>query len=206
MGYSVGRWDGDTLVVESAGFNERSWLDFGGHPHTETLHITERFRRRDFGHIELHETFEDQKIYARPWTVSIDVDAVTDTEMLEYVCNENEKDHQHLVGKASDDKKNAAKVDIRVLARYVAAYEFRAPEDPSFITIVNVTLAGDELLMDIGGKDKQAMIPLSETTFTLFGNRVDFVQNDRGAVTHLIFHAVEGDMKAVRKEDAPTAK
>src|SRR5262249_24256773 len=77
MGYSIGRWDGDTLVVESAGFSDRSWLDFGGHPHTEALTITERFRRRDTGHLELRETFEDPGFYARPWTIALDVDLVT---------------------------------------------------------------------------------------------------------------------------------
>ena len=70
MGYSVGHWDGDTLVVESAGFNDRTWLDFAGHPHTDALHMTERFRRRDFGHMDLQVTLNDPQAYAKPWTVS----------------------------------------------------------------------------------------------------------------------------------------
>ncbi len=199
MGYSVGRWDGDTLVVESRGFNDRTWLDFGGHPHTEDLRIIERFRRRDFGHIELKETFEDRKAYGRPWTVDIKVDLVTDTEMLEYVCNENEKDYAHLVGKASDEKKNAVKVAREVLARYVGTYEFRAPEDPNTTTTVNVTLTGEELFVDIDGKDKQPMIPLSETTFSTLGSRLEFVKDDKGLFTHAVFRIVEGDLKGVRK-------
>src|SRR6266567_8033064 len=69
MGYSVGHWDGDTLVVESTGFNERSWLDMGGHPHTDSLRTTERYRRTSFGHMDLQVTFDDPKAYARPWTV-----------------------------------------------------------------------------------------------------------------------------------------
>lgn len=73
MGYSTGHWEGDTLVVQSTGFNENTWLDFGGHPHTESLRVTERFRRRDFGHIDLQVTFEDPKAYARPFTVPISV-------------------------------------------------------------------------------------------------------------------------------------
>ena len=199
MGYSVGHWEGDTLVVESTGFNDRTWLDGGGHPHSEALRITERFRRKDFGHIELKETFDDPKVYARPWTIDVGVDLVTDTELLEYVCNENEKDHQHLVGKASDDKKLAVKVAPQVLSKYVGTYEFRPPDDPSFVMLFGVTLSGDELSMDVAGKDKQPMIPLSETTFSVVGGRLDFVKDDRGAVTHLIFHAVEGDFKGVRK-------
>ena len=65
MAYSVGHWEGDTLVVQTIGFNDRTWLDFGGHPHSEALKVTERFRRRDFGHIDLQETFEDPKVSSR---------------------------------------------------------------------------------------------------------------------------------------------
>jgi hypothetical protein len=206
MGYSVGRWEGDTLVVESTGFNDRSWLDFGGHPHTSALRITERFRRRDFGHIELRETFEDVAIYARPWTIAVEVDAVTDTELLEYVCSENEKDHAHLVGKASDEEKNAVHLEDRVLAGYVGAYELRSPQDPSFVMLINVTFAGGVLLIDVAGKDQQPMVPLSDTTFSFQGTRLDFAKDAGGLVTHIVFHAVEGDMKAVRKGDAASDK
>jgi hypothetical protein len=199
MGYSVGHWEGDTLVVNSTGFNDTTWLDGGGHPHTEALRITERVRRRDLGHIELQETFDDLQIYARPWTISVDVDLVTDTEMLEYVCNENEKDHAHLVGKASDEKKDAVAVAPQVLSKYVGAYEFRSPEDPSFLMLFNVTLSGGGLFLDMSGKDKQELIPLSETLFSMMGTRLDFVKDDKGVVTHMIFHIVEGDMKGVRK-------
>ena len=145
MGYSVGRWEDDTLVVETIGFKDTTWLDFGGHPHTEELRVVERYRRTAFGHIELKQTFEDPKVFSRPVTIDVKVDFVPDTEMLEYVCNENERDHARLVGKASDDKKNAVKVAREVLARYVGAYEFRATEDPNQIIVVNVTLVGDEV-------------------------------------------------------------
>ena len=98
MGYSIGHWDGDTLVVESAGFEENTWLDNSGHPGTEAMHLTERFRRRDFGHIELQLTIDDPKAYTKPWSVNLQL-IVTDTELIEYVCDENEKDYEHLVGK-----------------------------------------------------------------------------------------------------------
>ncbi|HJZ72861.1 MAG TPA: hypothetical protein VKE51_14045 [Vicinamibacterales bacterium] len=199
MGYSVGRWDGETLVVESTGFNDRSWLDFGGHPHTEALRITERFRRPDIGHLELKETFADATFYARPWTIDVNVDLVTDTEMLEYVCNENEKDYAHITGKASDAKKNAARVPLGLLATYVGSYEFHAPDDPKFVMVFNVTLSGEMLFIDVAGKDKQELIPLTDATFSLMGNRLDFVKGDHEAISHLIFHAVEGEMKAVRQ-------
>jgi hypothetical protein len=99
MGYSVGRWEGDTLVVESAGFNDSTWLDTGGHPHTDALHVTERYHRRDLGHMDLQITINDPKAYTKPWTVSYPLQLLPDTELLEYVCNENNKDIQHLVGK-----------------------------------------------------------------------------------------------------------
>jgi hypothetical protein len=99
MGYSIGHWDGDTLVVESAGFVENNWLDNNGHPGTESLRLTERFRRRDFGHIDLQMTIDDPKAYTKPWTVTVPLQAIPDSELIEYVCDENEKDLQHLVGK-----------------------------------------------------------------------------------------------------------
>ncbi len=99
MGYSVGHWDGDTLVVESSGFNDRTWIDTGGHPHSEALHVTERFLRRDFGHITLQTTIDDPKAYTNPWTVSYELRLLPDTELLEYLCTENNKDMQHMVGK-----------------------------------------------------------------------------------------------------------
>ena len=99
MGYSVGRWDGDTLVVESSGFVDNNWLDNNGHPGTEAMHLTERFRRPDYGHINLQMTIDDPKAYTKPWTVNLLFTATPDTELIEYVCDENEKDVVHLVGK-----------------------------------------------------------------------------------------------------------
>src|SRR6266849_5745270 len=99
MGYSIGRWEGDTLVVESAGFVDNNWLDNGGHPGTEAMHLTERFRRRDFGHIDLQITIDDPQAYTKPWSVNLELTLTPDTELIEYVCNENEKDLGHLVGK-----------------------------------------------------------------------------------------------------------
>lgn len=98
MGYSIGRWEGDTLVVESSGFVDNNWLDNGGHPGTEAMRLTERFRRRDFGHIDLQMTIDDRKAYTKPWTVNLGFN-LADTELIEYVCDENEKDTGHLVGK-----------------------------------------------------------------------------------------------------------
>ncbi len=97
-GYSVGKWDGDTLVVESNGFRDDLWLDANGSPMTSAAKITERFRRPDFGHLEIAITVDDAKAYTRPWTVVLKQTIVGDSDLLDYVCQENEKDVTHLVG------------------------------------------------------------------------------------------------------------
>ncbi len=96
LGYSVGRWEGDTLVVDSAGFNDKSWLDGRGHPHSEDLRIQERFHRRDFGHMDLSLTIDDPKMYTKPFTIKVTELLVPDSDVLESVCNENEKDRVHM--------------------------------------------------------------------------------------------------------------
>jgi len=99
LGYSVGRYENGALVVESAGFVENSWLDNDGHPGTELLHVTERFLRKDFGHMDVQVTIDDPKAYTKPWTATIPLRLLPDTDLLEYICTENNKDLQHLVGK-----------------------------------------------------------------------------------------------------------
>jgi hypothetical protein len=99
MGYSIGRWERDALVVESTGSNAKTWLSGIGHPHGEGLHLTERYRRRDFGYIDLQITIDDSEWYEKPWTVSVIWKITPDTELLEDVCLENERDAVHLGGK-----------------------------------------------------------------------------------------------------------
>jgi len=99
MGYSIGHWDGDSMVVETAGFNNTGWIDNDGRPATDALHVTERFRRKDFGHLEIQMTIDDPKAYTKPWTVTVPYVLQPDTQLLEYICDENNKDVQHLVGK-----------------------------------------------------------------------------------------------------------
>jgi hypothetical protein len=96
-GYSVGRWYGDTLVVETIGFREGIWIDTGGHPITEAAKVTERFRRINFGRLEIELTVDDPKAFTKPWTVKLEQRLEPDTELLESVCLENEKDLQHYV-------------------------------------------------------------------------------------------------------------
>jgi hypothetical protein len=96
LGYSVGRWEGDTLVVESAGFNDKTPLDLLGHPHSEALRVTERFHRRDFGHMDVDMTFDDPQMYAKPFTIKVPHDLLADGDIFESFCTENEKDSAHL--------------------------------------------------------------------------------------------------------------
>jgi hypothetical protein len=96
LGYSVGHWEGDTLVVDTAGFNDKSWLDVSGLPHSEALRVQERFRRRDFGHMELQVTIEDPKVFTRPFTIKVTELLLPDSDLLESFCTENEKDRSHL--------------------------------------------------------------------------------------------------------------
>jgi len=116
MGYSVGRWEGDTLVVESLGFNERTWLDFGGHPHTEALRVTERFRRRNVAAIDLQVTLEDKGAYSRPWTVPVSLSLAPDTDLLEYVCNEDDSRRRALSARTEEQKRIV--VPAETLATY----------------------------------------------------------------------------------------
>jgi len=98
-GYSVGEWDGDTLVVHSNGFKDDIWMDRNGSPMTSAAKTTERFRRVNYGNIEIELTVDDPKAYTRPWTVKIHQLLQPNTELLDFFCAENEKDVGHLVGK-----------------------------------------------------------------------------------------------------------
>lgn len=87
------------MVVETAGLNDMSWLDLTGHPHSEALHVFERFHRGDLGRMEIQITIDDPGTYREPWTVTEGTRLLPDMELLEFICAENEKDSSHLVGK-----------------------------------------------------------------------------------------------------------
>jgi hypothetical protein len=190
MGYSVGRWEGDTLVVETAGFNDRGWLDIEGHPHTEALHITERFRRRDFGHMDLEVTIDDPKTFTRPFSLRIAKTLDPDTDLLESVC-ENDRSVPHMLGNT------ALKLPPEVLASYSGVYEY-APGRQAVISYEN------DLLFLQEGKNP-LKLPLAADSETNFisrtnGDRIEFVKDSRGKVTRFIYHAGDGDRTAVRKQ------
>jgi hypothetical protein len=96
LGYSIGRWDGDALVVEAVGFTDRSQLDAFGHTHSEALRIVERFHRRDFGHLDVQITFDDPKTFSRAFTINMTHRLLPDTDLIESFCSENEKDAAHM--------------------------------------------------------------------------------------------------------------
>jgi hypothetical protein len=98
-GYSVGKWEGDTLVVETTGFRDGLWLDTGDSPLTDAARVTERFRRVNYGTLEIGLTIDDPKAYTKPWTIKITQILAPDTELMDYICLENEKDVRHLGGR-----------------------------------------------------------------------------------------------------------
>jgi len=98
-GYSIGKWDGDTLVVETTNFRNDGWLDIWGSPLTDAAKMTERYRRVNFGVLEIDVTIDDPKAYTKPFTVRVDQRIIVDTEMIEFICNENNIDPKHMVGK-----------------------------------------------------------------------------------------------------------
>jgi hypothetical protein len=99
QGYSSGKWEGDTLVVDSIGFRDDLWLDIVGSPLTSAAKVRERIRRPDFGHLEVVVTVDDPKAYTKPWTVTLKQVIVVDTELVDEICLENEKSVQRMLGK-----------------------------------------------------------------------------------------------------------
>ena len=201
MGYSVGRWDGDTLVVESIGFNDRTWLDTSGHPHTEALRMTERYRRRDFGHMDLEVTLQDPAVYARTWTVRVKAELAADTELLEYVCNENSRDLEHWVGKASDETKSEVKVAPEILAKYAGTYVEQPKLWRVVPRVVKISFSDGVLYGDLDGRGNERQLARSETSFSGFsGLSIEFIKDSQGEVTGLFVKHVSGDYRFARQK------
>jgi hypothetical protein len=175
-------------VVESAGFNDRTWLDRGGHPHSEKLRVVERFRRVDFGHMQYQITFNDPETLTRPLTLSIAMNFRADTDMLENVCNENNNpDRVHLVG----TEPKPVELTQAVLAKYVGTYEYRDGSQNvlSFMgRTQKVSLVNGRLYLNAF-----PLIPQSERTFESSGAGAEFVVDAKGTVTQLILTQTEGD-------------
>jgi len=195
-GYSAGRWEGDVLVIDTIGFNDKTVLDAFRHPHTEALHITERLRRRDFGHIELQQRYEDPGAYARPWMITLNLELDPDNEILEYFCNENERDRGHRVS-----HRHVA-VPAAVLAGYAGTYQTSAGRE------IAITVEDDQLMVEQDARGRLPLFAHSQTSFVLelaaLGpNTVEFefVPDERGGAAKLIRRAQGvAEVTAVRKE------
>jgi hypothetical protein len=194
-GYSVGRWDGDTLVVESNGFNDRTWLHQEGLVHTERLRVTERYRRVDFGHIELDVTYDDPGTFDTPLQVSARLEFAADDEMLETVCNEaTEGGVKHWVGdKTEDAQAKAVSVAPEILAKYVGTYEGYWLDN--WIT-AEFTLEDGTLFIKRNTWPKSALLAQSETTFVCptcqWGQPYVFAREGDGMATQVSEVQVSG--------------
>jgi len=198
MGYSVGRWDGDTLVIASSGLKDTTWLDNGGHPHSEKLSIVERIHRRDFGHLDIQVTLDDPEYYRKPWSISVAATLVPDTELLEFVCSENEKDREHHVGTASDSVEDSIRVAVETLETYAGTYAGGVPGAPGVEMVVNVTVNNGELYIDNAGRGRVKASAKADNLFTFIGGNFRFSSDQTGRITGIIFESVEGDFPLTR--------
>ena len=193
MGYSVGRWEGDTLVVDSFGFNDRTWLDARGLPHTEALRLTERYRRSTVGEMQVEVTAVDPGVLTTPRTTSYTMAFQPDTEMIEGVC---ESDQEHWVGRLSDVERTAVTVAPALLATYVGTYSGMWGPVPRTVrvTLTNGTLYASGLL-----GEPVRLVPQSDTFFMGSDGLTFEFGSDRGAVTYLVERHVSGDWKYARQ-------
>jgi hypothetical protein len=186
LGYSVGRWEQDTLVVDTIGFNDKGWLDVGGHPQTETLKITERFRRPDFGHLELDMTFDDPKSFAKPFSLHMSKNYTADTEILEDIC-ENEVSRTHLT--------SGIKVPSQVLAKYAGTYKLTSGRE------VVVSVAGDQLtVLDSASPLDKLFVATSDARFLSSVSQlsIEFTRDAQGNVSYFTRRGGGPEERAMR--------
>jgi hypothetical protein len=193
FGYSIGRWEGDTLVITSSGFNDKGWLDSAGHPQTESLRLTERLRRRDFGHMDFEMTIDDPKVFTRPFTIKRERQLSADTDLLEDVC-ENEKSRARMSGDTG------FRLRPDQVAPYAGVYEIAPGRD------VTITVTDDLLFVQGLNEPKLPLFVQTETKFmsTATPTGFEFVKDPQGKVTHLIVRGAAGEQKAVRKSAPPS--
>jgi len=189
QGYSVGRWEGDTLVVESNGFNDKTWVSRRGLSHTEALRMTERYRRKDFGHLEIEVTFTDPGAYAKPWSFTVEKVLQPDTEMLELVC-ERTSDHW-----SSRTTETTVHVPPEVLARYVGSFSGIYQGNPR---TARFSVSNGQLFVASGGGEAQPLVARSETLFegTL---GYQFEVDEKGVATHVTEIHVSGGYRYARQ-------
>ncbi len=194
MGYSVGHWDHDTLVVESNGYNDKTWLHAEGLSHTEKLRITERYHRADFGHLQVDVTYDDPGTFDAPLHEVVALEYAADDEMLEVVCNEDSEGQKHWVGdKVSDAEAGAINVASAILAKYVGTYRGYWLDN---LTTVEVTLEDGGLFLRRNNGKKSALLAQSETTFVCpscqWGQPYIFTREGDGMATQVAEIQVSG--------------
>jgi len=193
QGYSVGRWDGDTLVVESNGYNDKTWLSRYGQPHTEALRITERWRRADVGHLRVEVTYTDPDAYVKPWSFTTDMALAADTDMIEAVC---EQTSDRWDGTVSDATGAGIVVPREVMAKYVGVYNGLYGGRKRTIEVL---FSGDHLVAKItggagiDGGEMRPLIPRSQTVFEGVGIGYKFLVNDKGEATDVVEIHISGD-------------
>ncbi len=192
MGYSVGRWEGDTLVVDSNGYNDKTWLSRYGQAHTQALRVRETYRRRDFGHLHVEVTFTDPTAYVKPWGFAVDMDLQPDTEMLESIC---ERSSEHWSGSVSQTERDAPTVPSEVLARYVGVY---SGSYTGVTRTIEVTLTDGQLIARVEGAaavdggEVRRLVPQTDTLFEGTGLGYRFVVDDKGVATAVVEIKVSG--------------
>jgi hypothetical protein len=192
MGYSVGRWEGDTLVVDSFGFNDRTWLDARGLPHTEGLRTTERYRRRSVGQIQVELTVSDAAAFANAWTATYDLQLQPDTEMVEAVC----EDKTRWIGRLSEAERDAVPVPATTLAKYVGVYSGLWGGRRR---TVRVQLEGGTLYVNGLLDERVRLIPHSATSFMgTDGYSFDF-DPDGSPAAFMVERHVSGDWRYMRQ-------
>jgi hypothetical protein len=200
-GYSVGHWDGDTLVIDTFGFNDKTWVSRFGVSHTEALRVNERYRRPDFGHMQVEVTFTDPDAFATPWGFDMNMIVQADTEMLESVCERGSEDWS---GSFSAIEAKRVFVSPETLVQYVGVYSgiYGGGE-----RVYEISLIGGELIATIvsaysalglgaAGLEEGAprtLVPFSETLFDGLGLGYRFIVNDDGEVESFIISHVSGD-------------
>jgi hypothetical protein len=193
QGYSVGHWDGDTLVVDSNGYNDKTWLSRYGQPHTEALRVTERFQRKDVGHLHVEVTFTDPDAYVKPWSFTTDMALAADTDMIEAVC---EQTSDRWDGTVSDATGAGIVVPREVLAKYVGVYNGLYGGRQRTIEVL---FSGDHLVAKItggagiDGGEMRTLIPRSQTVFEGVGIGYKFLVNDKGEATDVVEIHISGD-------------
>jgi hypothetical protein len=149
--------------------------------------------------MQIEMTFEDPKAYTRPWTIALNAELVPDTELLEFVCNENEKSVQHFVVTDEDRRKSRTVVTVapEILSTYVGTYERTSPTGR--LVTFSVTVEDDRLVAVPSAGGKYPLTAESDTTFSAAGAPFVFHKDASGTVTDFTVHAVEGDLRFVRK-------